>query len=121
MKSAVAAVFACGTLVSGLAAQTKTAESFDQAYARLKAGKTYQRQPTGRVPMPSRDGDLTLDNVVEIPVDYDPAQALPMRVSLHGGVGREAPGPGDPPARALSNRIPAGREIVIHPRAWSGS
>jgi poly(3-hydroxybutyrate) depolymerase len=121
MRAAVAVVIACGTLVAGIAGQTKTAESFDEAYARLKAGRTYQRQPTGRVAMPSRDGELTLDNVVEIPADYDPAHALPLRVSLHGGVGRQAPGPGDPPARALSNRTPAGREIVIHPRAWSDS
>ena len=46
-----------------------------------------------------------LDNIVEIPAEYDPARAWPLRVSLHGGVGREAPGPGDPPARPLANRI----------------
>lgn len=121
MRSAAAAAIASATLVAGLAGQTKTAELFDDAYARLKAGRTYQRQPTGRIPMPTRDGDLTLDNVVDIPSDYDPAQALPLRVSLHGGVGREAPGRGDPPARPLNNRTRGGREIVIHPRAWSDS
>ncbi len=42
-------------------------------------------------------------------------------MSLHGGVGREAPGPGDPPARPLTNRIPSVGEIVLHPRAWAQS
>jgi predicted esterase len=42
-------------------------------------------------------------------------------VALHGGVGREAPGPGDPAPRPLSNRIPGAGELVLHPRAWSQS
>jgi poly(3-hydroxybutyrate) depolymerase len=118
MKPTLALVM---TAMAVVAAHAQTIETFEQAYARLKAGRTYQRQPTGRVAMQTRDGELVLDNVVEVPADYDPAHALPLRVSLHGGVGREAPGPGDPPARPLNNRTPAGREFVIHPRAWSES
>ena len=45
--------------------------------------------------MPTRDHGLSLDNIVEVPAEYDPARAWPLRVSLHGGVGREAPGPND--------------------------
>jgi pimeloyl-ACP methyl ester carboxylesterase len=96
---------------------------FDVAYARLKAGITYELAPTGRITdwQARINGDV-IDNLVEVPADYDPARPIPLRISLHGGVGREAPGPGDQPARALSNRHPAGRkEIVIHPRAWSAS
>jgi pimeloyl-ACP methyl ester carboxylesterase len=118
MKSIAALAVASAACVT-MAAQV--GETFDQAYARLEAGRAYQRQPTGRVAMPTTIDGITLDNVVEIPADYDPARPLPLRVSLHGGVGREAPGFGDLPARPLSNRTPAGREIVIHPRAWSGS
>jgi pimeloyl-ACP methyl ester carboxylesterase len=62
---------------------------------------------------------VAADNVLEVPADYDSARPIPLRVSLHGGVGREAPGPGDPPARPLSNRTPAGRELVLHPRAFA--
>lgn len=87
--------------------------------ARLVAGRPYEKQPTGRVDMPSKVDGLSLDNVVEVPSDYTPDRKWPVRVSLHGGVGREAPGPGDPPARPLTNRIPGGSEIVIHPRAWA--
>jgi pimeloyl-ACP methyl ester carboxylesterase len=96
---------------------------FDVAYARLKVGLAYKAAATGRITdwQTRIDGDL-LDNLVEVPADYDPATPIPLRVSLHGGVGREAPAAGGQPARPLSNRNPAGaREIVIHPRAWSSS
>ncbi len=79
--------------------------SFDEIRARLKAGRPYAKQKTGRIEMPTRDHGLALDNIVEVPAEYDPARAWPLRVSLHGGVGREAPGPSDPPARPLTNRI----------------
>jgi predicted esterase len=95
--------------------------SFDETRARLKAGRPYAKQKTGRVEMPTRDHGVALDNIVEVPAEYDPARAWPLRVSLHGGVGREAPGPGDRPARPLTNRIQSTGEIVLHPRAWAQS
>jgi poly(3-hydroxybutyrate) depolymerase len=95
--------------------------AFDDVAQRLEAGRSYARQKTGRIELPSRAGGVALDNVAEIPADYDPARAWPLRVSLHGGVGRQPPGPGDPPARPLNNRIASDGEIVLHPRAWSDS
>src|SRR5262245_57602058 len=92
---------------------------FEDIRARLKTGRPYSKQKTGRVDLPSRDQGIALDNIVEVPADYDPARAWPLRVSLHGGVGREAPGPSDQPARPLTNRIPGSGEIVLHPRAWA--
>jgi predicted esterase len=96
-----------------------TGASVEEIRARLKAGRPYAKQKTGRVELPSRDHGVVLDNIVEIPADYDPARAWPLRVSLHGGVGREAPGPNDQPARPLANRIESAGEIVLHPRAWA--
>jgi predicted esterase len=87
--------------------------------ARLKAGRSYGKPKTGRVELPSRDRGVALDNIVEIPAEYDPSRAWPLRVSLHGGVGREAPGANDQPARPLANRIESPGEIVLHPRAWA--
>jgi poly(3-hydroxybutyrate) depolymerase len=95
--------------------------SFEEIHARLKAGRPYTKANTGRIEIPTRDHGLALDNVLEVPADYDPGRAWPLRVSLHGGVGREAPGPGDPPARPLANRIPSAGELVLHPRAWAQS
>jgi hypothetical protein len=94
---------------------------YEELVARLKRGRDYTRQRTGRVNVSSRDGANTLDNVIEVPAEYDPSRPWPVRVTLHGGVGREAPGPGDDPARPLTNRIPSAGEIVVHPRAWAGS
>ena len=95
--------------------------AFDEVLRRLEAGPAYRPQKTGRVEFRAVDRGVTLDNLVEIPTDYDPARAWPLRVSLHGGVGRQAPGSGDSPARPLANRIPGAGEIVLHPRAWSES
>ena len=96
--------------------------SFDAVMARVKAGRAYTKQPTGRVELASTVHGTRLDNVVEVPDDYDPSRRFQLRVSLHGGVGREAPAAGDPAPRPLSNRIPSQvSELVIHPRAWSQS
>jgi poly(3-hydroxybutyrate) depolymerase len=94
---------------------------YDDLAARLKSGRGYRPAKTGRVNLPSSDRGLSLDNVLEVPADYDPARLWSLRVSLHGGVGRAAPGPNDPPARPLTNRIPGAGELVLHPRAWAGS
>jgi predicted esterase len=98
-----------------------TGASVVDIHARLKVGRPYTNQKSGRIELPARDGSLSLDNVVDVPAEYDPARRWPLRVSLHGGVGRDAPGPNDPPARPLTNRIQSTGEIVLHPRAWSSS
>ena len=95
--------------------------SFDEAWRRVKDGRPYGPLPTGRVDLPSSDHGTRLDNVLEVPPDYVPGRKWPLRVSLHGGVGRPAPGPGDDPPRPLTNRIPSDGELVLHPRAFADS
>jgi len=107
------ATAAAGVLASGA--------SYDDLAKRLKGGREYRPARTGRVNLPTGDRGLALDNVLDVPADYVPSRSWPLRVALHGGVGRPAPGPNDPPARPLSNRIPIAGELVLHPRAWSGS
>lgn len=96
-----------------------TGASFDEILAGLRAGRPYGKQKTGRVDLTSLVNGTTLDNAAEVPEDYDPARPIALRVSLHGGVGRPAPGPNDDRVRPLTNRIPGGSEIVLHPRAWA--
>jgi predicted esterase len=98
-----------------------TGAGFDALLETLKRGRAYGRARTGRVDMPTHDEEITLDNIVEIPSEYDHVRAWPVRVSLHGGVGRQPPPPEDPPARTLVNRMPIPGEIVILPRAWANS
>src|SRR5688572_32868861 len=107
-------------LASTIAGQA--ADAFDAEYARLKAGRTYKKEAAGTHVMVTTVGGLRLDNVIEVPRDYDPARKWPLRVQLHGGVGRPAPRPGEESGgRPLnSSRIPNAGEINLHPRAWNG-
>jgi poly(3-hydroxybutyrate) depolymerase len=98
-----------------------TATNYDEVAARLKAGRDYGQARTGRVSLRTTNRGVTLDNVLDVPADYSPSRSWPLRVTLHGGVGRPAPGPDDPPARPLTDRFPIGGELVLHPRAWAGS
>ena len=94
---------------------------FATILARLRAGRPYTTQPTGVRQMPTTVGGTRLDNVVDIPTDYDPSRQWPLQVQLHGGVGRQAPPRGQPPRRPLgANRIPGESQIYLHPRAWDG-
>ena len=85
---------------------------FDTAWARLTAGRPYGVQPTGEIAMTYRTSDVVLENVVEIPDTYDPARAWPLRVQLHGGVGRPL---GAREINAARNRIRGEDQIYVHP------
>ena len=53
------------------------------------------------------------------PADYDPARKWPLRVELHGGVGRPVPRAGTTPPRSLAEtRLPGESQIHVRPRAW---
>ena len=99
-------------------AETAVNPELEQTFARLKAGRTYGTAKKGRITITTVVRDQTLDNVLEVPDTYDPAKRWPLRVSLHGGVGRRPPQQGDAPPRPLSNRTPLDGELVLHPRAW---
>ena len=125
MRTQLLTCLAASALMSFPLAQTpaplSAAVPFDQVWSRLKAGRTYRAEPTGRIDLPSVDHGTRLDNVLEVPTEYVPSRSWPLRVTLHGGVGRPAPRAGDEPARPLANRIPGAPELVLHPRAWAQS
>jgi dienelactone hydrolase len=88
--------------------------SFDEAWTRLKAGRTYSKEKTGLIRRPSSLGGVTIDNIVEIPAEYDPTKRWPLRVQLHGGVGRDRRDDPQP----QSARIPGEPQIYIEPQAY---
>jgi predicted esterase len=98
--------------------------AFDAEWQRLKHGPAFAKQPTGTVAIrfPFRDG-VDFENWVEVPADYDPARPWPVRVQLHGGVGRPAPNavpPGRPPLKGPGpNRIAGANQIYVHPSGWA--
>ena len=77
--------------------------AFDDVLSRLKVGRPYGAERSGRVELPTTVRLQHLDNVAEVPAEYTPASRWALRVSLHGGVGREAPKPGET-IRPLANR-----------------
>jgi hypothetical protein len=94
--------------------------SFDDVLKRLKAGRTYTAQAAGVRELPTSINGVRLDNTLQVPDNYDPAKRWPLRVQLHGGVGRPAPGPGENGGRGLTNnRIPSAGHVVLQPRAWA--
>ena len=48
---------------------------FDEAAARLRAGRSNAKARTGRIDLPGSDHGNPLDNVLEVPADYDPSRA----------------------------------------------
>ena len=110
-------------------AQIAAAVDFDTSYAWLKKGRAYFNEKRGEYSLRwrSKTGPF-FNNVVDVPADYDPSRKWPLRVQLHGGVGRpspnavppgrQAPKPGEQPARA-PNRIEGEKQIYLHPSGWA--
>ena len=101
---------------------------FDTALARLRKGRAYLDEKRGEYSLRwrSKTGPF-FNNIVEVPADYDPSRKWPLRVQLHGGIGRPSPNavsPGRPPAAAgaaparAPNRIEGEKQIYLHPSGW---
>jgi len=88
---------------------------FDAVWARLKAGRTYAKEKTGLIHVTTMVGGASLDNIIEIPEAYDPARPWPLRVQLHGGVGRDL----QEELQPQSTRIPGEPQIYIEPHAYA--
>ena len=100
----------------------------DVVARRFKQGRTYLEEKRGEYSLrwKSKSGPF-FNNVVDVPLDYDPAQKLMLRVQLHGGVGRPSPNaqaPGRQPAQQngrTTNRIEGERQIYLHPSGWAAA
>jgi len=88
--------------------------SFDEAWTRVKAGRPYAKEKTGLIRHPASVGGVTIDNIIEVPAEYDAAKKWPLRVQLHGGVGRDWRDDPQP----QSARIPGEPQIYIEPQAY---
>ena len=86
---------------------------FETAWTRLKAGRSYAKEKTGLIRLPTTVNGESFETLLEIPPEYDPEKKWPLRVQLHGGVGRP-PQPGRQPQSA---RIPGEPQIYIEPQA----
>jgi hypothetical protein len=93
----------------------KTGVTFDDAFVRLKRGRTYTAQRTGIVPGTNRRDGLTYHYNVNVPVKYDSARRYQVRFQLHGGaVSRETNEPWGSPEIDL----PGIDQIYVLPYSW---
>ena len=66
----------------------KTRVTFDEAWRRLKRGRSYAARPSGVVILKNRTEDgIEHSYAVNVPEGYDPARRYQVRFQLHGGVG----------------------------------
>lgn len=86
---------------------------FDGAWMRLKGGRPYANEKTGLIRLPVTLNGESFETLIEIPAEYDAARRWPLRVQLHGGVGR----PPQPGRQPQSTRIPGESQIYLEPQA----
>jgi membrane-associated protease RseP (regulator of RpoE activity) len=104
-------------LSAGMAQMPAGDAGFDEAYARLEQGRVYSRDvPRGVVQRSHRNDSGEYFYTLDVPDGYDPARKYPVRVQLHGGVGRieasTAPRPGS------NGRLAGAEQIYVMPYAW---
>jgi hypothetical protein len=99
----------------------KSGVTFDEAFQRLKAGRTYTAQKTGIIMLRSRGKNGLPDEhhyALNVPANYDPAKHYQVRFQLHGGVGgranSEPRGNGEAP-------LPGAEQIYVVPYSWVDS
>ncbi len=110
---------ALGCAMAAFAVQAATTETFDQAYQRLRQGRTYTAQPTGLVRMSNRSNGVEHHFAVNVPDTYDPAKKYQLRIQLHGGVGGRRDS--QPVGTGLIGALAGVEQIYVIPYAWSGS
>jgi poly(3-hydroxybutyrate) depolymerase len=104
-----------------IAAIVASGVSFDDALARLRQGRAYAAGvPRGRQDLTHTVRRLAHPYTIVVPDDYDPTRAYPVRVQLHGGVGRPLRSPSQ--AGDAVDRIPGTiDQIYVLPSAWPES
>jgi acetyl esterase/lipase len=89
---------------------------FDDAFARLKAGRDYSKNvATGVVAGRHRLADQEFFYTLEVPKDYDPSRRYRLRFQLHGGVtAREE----NRPIAAVIGSLAGDEQIYVLPTSW---
>src|SRR5262245_20836763 len=95
----------------------KSEVTFDEAYRRLKAGRTYTSQGTGIVKLSYKNKEgVEHFYALNVPSTYDPAKRYQVRFQLHGGVGgrdnNQPRGTGESPLQGAE-------QIYVVPYAWN--
>lgn len=90
---------------------------YDEAFTRLRLGHTYPREvPRGVVQASYRNATGEYFYTLDVPQGYDPNLKYPVRVQLHGGVGRIEDN--TPPRSGSGGRLAGAEQIYVMPYAW---
>jgi len=91
--------------------------SFDEAFKRLKRGRTYATTVArGIVQASYRDDSGEYFYTLDVPENYDPSRAYQVRMQLHGGVGRIEQNTA--PRSGAGGRLAGAEQIYVMPYAW---
>jgi membrane-associated protease RseP (regulator of RpoE activity) len=94
--------------------------TFDEAYRRLRQGRTYAARDTGVVRMENRTSDgVEHLFAVNVPDTYDPARRYQVRIQLHGGVGGRATNA--PVGNGTVGALTGAEQIYVVPYAWAAA
>jgi hypothetical protein len=96
----------------------KSGVTFEEAWTRLKTGRTYTAQKTGVVKLSNRTNGVEHFYALNVPEHYDPSRKYQVRFQLHGGVGgRES----NQPRGNGESPLPGAEQIYVVPYAWAAS
>jgi PDZ domain-containing protein len=91
--------------------------AFDEAFGRLRQGRSYSRDvPRGVVQGSYRTESGEYFYTLDVPERYDPARKYQVRIQLHGGVGRIDAS--SPPRPGATGRLQGVEQIYVMPYAW---
>jgi hypothetical protein len=96
----------------------KSGVSFEDAFARLKAGRPYAPQPSGilRLSNKTRDG-VEHYYSVNVPENYDPTRKYQVRFQLHGGV--DGRSDNQPRGNGAIGQLAGAEQFYVLPYAWN--
>jgi acetyl esterase/lipase len=95
----------------------KSGVSFDDALARLKAGRRYAPQQPGIVKLMNKTRDGVEHNfAVNVPDGYDPAKKYQVRFQLHGGVDGRTDN--QPRGSGAIGQLAGAEQIYVLPYSW---
>ena len=90
---------------------------FEEAVRRLKLGRAYSTDvPRGVVQSSYRSETGEYFYTLDVPPGYDPNRKYPVRMQLHGGVGRIEDN--TPPRSGSGGRLAGAEQIYVMPYAW---
>lgn len=96
----------------------KSGVTFEEAWRRLKAGRSYTAQPSGVVRMSNHTADgIEHFFAVNVPAGYDPSRRYQLRFQLHGGVGGRTDN--KPRGTGEIGALAGAEQFYVLPYAWA--